>query len=90
MLERAKKLLEETKAFAEKDAAKIEEFRIKILGSKGELKKLFAEFRNVPSEQKKEFGVVLNDLREKAETKIAELKASLHSSSSNDSKNGED
>ena len=90
MLERAKKLLEETKAFAEKDAAKIEEFRIKVLGSKGELKKLFAEFRNGPSEQKKEFGLVLNDLREKAEAKVAELMASISSSGSNESSSSED
>lgn len=90
MLERAKELLEETIAFVSKDAQQIEEFRIKILGSKGELKKLFAEFRNVPAEQKKEFGLVLNDLREKAEAKIAELKAEIANSEGNTSQKRED
>ena len=90
MLERAKELLEETIAFVSKDAQQIEEFRIKILGSKGELKKLFAEFRNVPAEQKKEFGLVLNDLREKAEAKIAELKAEIANSEGNTRQKRED
>ncbi len=80
MLERAKKLLEETKAFVAKTEAEIEEFRIRVLGSKGELKQLFAEFRSIPAEQKKEFGLVLNELREKAQEKVEELKAQLQGS----------
>lgn len=90
MLDRAKELLEETIAFVSKDAQKIEEFRIKILGSKGEIKKLFAEFRNVPAEQKKEFGLVLNDLREKAEAKIADLKADIETSANKTNQSAED
>ncbi len=77
MLERAKELLQETSAFVAADKAELEQFRIRILGSKGELKKLFAEFRNVPAEQKKEFGVVLNTLREKAEETVSLWKSKL-------------
>ena len=90
MLDRAKRILEETNAFSSSDQSKIEEFRIKILGSKGELKKLFAEFKNVPVDQRKEFGKILNDLKRKAESKIAELKSSLNSSDSTENGNFED
>ena len=80
MLRRAKELLEETREFKAKSVEEVEAFRIKLLGNKGELKKLFAEFRNVAAEEKKEFGAVLNQLKEKAQEKVESLKAELSSS----------
>lgn len=77
MLSKAKELLEETKAFTSKSAEEIEAFRVKMLGSKGEMKKLFAEFKNIAPENRKEFGSILNDLQKKAKNKVDELKASL-------------
>ncbi len=82
MLSRAKELLEETKEFKAKTVEEVEAFRIKLLGSKGELKKLFAEFRNVAAEEKKEFGAILNQLKEKAQEKVEALKSELSSSAS--------
>lgn len=82
MLSRAKELLQETKEFKAKSVEEVEAFRIKLLGSKGELKKLFAEFRNVAAEEKKEFGAILNQLKEKAQEKVDSLKSELSSSSS--------
>jgi len=84
MLEKAKLLLEETKNFTAEKAEEVENFRIKILGSKGELKKLFAEFKNIPKEDKKEYGAVLNELKIEAQDKINELKAILASKLSTD------
>jgi phenylalanyl-tRNA synthetase alpha chain len=52
-----------------------EDFRIKYLGSKGIVKSVMGEMRNVPNEQKKSFGQILNDLKILAETKYEELKA---------------
>lgn len=43
--------------------AELEQFRIHYLGSKGEIKNLFNDFKNVPNEQKKEIGFLLNQLR---------------------------
>ncbi len=57
----------------------IEAFRIKFLGSKGILKSLFADFKNVAPEEKKELGQLINGLRASAMSKIDELKAGLDS-----------
>ena len=80
MLEKVDELLEEVKAFQSDVAEEVEQFRIKYLGSKGSIKGLFAEFRNVPNEQKKEFGQRLNGLKQAAEEKLENLKSSLRSS----------
>ncbi|MFC2089600.1 phenylalanine--tRNA ligase subunit alpha, partial [Bacteroidota bacterium] len=54
MQEKIKRLLEEAHQFVSKDAEAIEEFRIAYLGKKGYLSSLFAEFKSVPNELKKE------------------------------------
>lgn len=77
MLDKIKKLLSEVDSFNTTNAKEIEVFRIKFLGSKGLLKELFSEFKNVPNEQKKEFGQTLNTLKKSAEEKVVSLKESL-------------
>ena len=52
----------------------IEALRIKYLSKKGEITALFNEFRNVPNEQKREFGQRLNELKALATNKINSLK----------------
>ncbi|MFZ4542920.1 MAG: phenylalanine--tRNA ligase subunit alpha [Saprospiraceae bacterium] len=54
--------------------AELESFRIQYLGSKNILKGLFGEMKNVPNERKKEFGQLMNELKDSAEVKFAELK----------------
>ena len=51
-----------------------ESFRIKYLGSKGLVKLVMGEMKNVPSEKKKEFGQILNDFKLFAESKYEQLK----------------
>ncbi|HEY8688539.1 MAG TPA: phenylalanine--tRNA ligase subunit alpha [Chitinophagaceae bacterium] len=63
---------------AEKDAA--ETFRIKYLGTKGLVKSVMGEMKNVPNEKKREFGQVLNDFKIFAENKYEELKQSTDNS----------
>ena len=58
-------------------AAGLEEFRIRFLGSKGEIKNLFTDFKAVPNEQKKEIGQLLNQLRLAAEEKYESQKEAL-------------
>lgn len=53
-----------------------EEFRIKWLGTKGLVKSLMGEMKNVPNEKKKEFGQIVNEFKQLAETKYEELKQS--------------
>jgi phenylalanyl-tRNA synthetase alpha chain len=45
------------------DAKQVEEFRIKWLGTKGIVKAVMGEMKNVAPEQKKEAGQVLNDFK---------------------------
>ena len=52
----------------------LEALRIKYLSKKGEISDLFNEFRNVPNDQKKEFGQRLNELKTLATEKINSLK----------------
>ena len=52
----------------------LEALRIKYLSKKGEVAALFGEFRNVPNDQKREFGQRLNELKTLATDKINSLK----------------
>lgn len=54
------------------DAA--EQFRITYLGTKGLVKSLMAEMKNVTAERKKEFGQLLNDFKQFTEAKYNDLK----------------
>lgn len=74
MKEKLSKVLQEVESFKAENLANVEEFRIKILGSKGILKELFSDFKNVPNEQKKEVGQLINEIKEKAQFKIDECK----------------
>lgn len=66
--------IEELKAQKIQD---VEDIRVKLLGKKGEITKLFEEFRDVLPEQKREFGQKLNILKTKAAEKIEELRNRL-------------
>ncbi len=57
----------------------LEAMRIKYLSKKGEITALFNEFRNVPNDQKKEFGQRLNELKALATEKINSLKEEYQS-----------
>ncbi len=50
-------------AFVARDAEHAEAFRIKYLGTKGIIKAVMAEMKNVPNDRKKEFGQVLNGFK---------------------------
>ena len=77
MTETIKAHIEEVKAFQTDNKEQLEAFRIKYLGSKGLLKDFFAEFKNVPNEQKKEFGQVINELKTSAEEKVKTIQDAL-------------
>ena len=59
----------------------LEQFRLQFLSKKGIVPQLFAAFREVPNEQKKEFGQKLNVLKTLAESKFKELQSELKSGS---------
>ena len=61
------------------DAEEVEALRIKFLSKKGAVTELFNEFREVPKEEKKELGQALNQLRQAAEARIAEMRENVAS-----------
>ncbi len=67
----------EIEAFKPANADELEAFRIKYLGTKGLIKDLFEQFKSVGPEEKRVFGKVLNQFKQMAEAKYAELKESF-------------
>ena len=51
------------KNFISKDIDEIESLKIQFLGRKGIINDLFREFKNVPPNQKKEYGQKINELK---------------------------
>ena len=64
--------IEELKCKTQKE---VEEARVRFLGKKGEVTALFEEFRSIDKAQKAEFGKSLNELKQKVQAKIDELKS---------------
>ena len=58
----------------------LEAFRIEYLGTKNIIKPLFSLMKEIEPERRKEFGQVLNDLKNLAEAKYEELKEQLSGS----------
>ncbi len=77
MKDKIQSLLEEIKAFKAENNEQLENFRIKFLSKKGIITGLFTEFKNVPKEHRKEFGRVLNELKNKAQEKVKFLRDEL-------------
>lgn len=74
MKERIQSLLLQVNDMKAANAEELEALRIKYLSKKGEITELFNEFREVPKEEKKEFGQALNQLRQQAEARINEMR----------------
>ncbi|MDO4757775.1 MAG: phenylalanine--tRNA ligase subunit alpha [Rikenellaceae bacterium] len=77
MIEKINELLRQVEEFSPKAAAEVEEFRIRILGKKGELTALMDEFKSVAPELKRELGQKLNALKNEALQRINTLKEEL-------------
>jgi len=77
MKENIEALIREVEAFDAKSLDELEQFRIKILSKKGSLSLLFDDFKNVPNDQKREIGQLLNVAKTKANEKLTVLKEQL-------------
>ncbi len=85
MLDKIKALKDEISTAAAKSLEEVEELRIKYISKKGSVSQLFADFKNVPAEQKKEVGKAINDLKNLALDKINALKEAFESAGSSNS-----
>lgn len=77
MFEKPKEILEEINAKQPLSRDELEAFRIRYIGSKGLVKKLFAAIKDIPNEKKKEYGQLVNAVKKAAEEKYESLKSSL-------------
>ena len=77
MVQKIDELLELVASIEIKTAEELEKFRLQFLSKKGELNKLFSEFKNVPSEQKREFGQKINRLKNAVQEKFDSVQTLL-------------
>ena len=89
MLDKVKELIKEVEQFHSLNVDEIEVFRIKFLGKKGILNDLFAEFKNVATHDRKEFGHDINTLKNAAQDKVMVLKEAIENSKSVETKYGD-
>ena len=75
MIDKLKKYLKEVENFYSENSTEIEAFRISYAGKKGILSSLFSLFRDIPPEQKKNYGKELNKLKEAVSQKVEYLKS---------------
>lgn len=90
MKDKISKLLLEVEETIINNEIQLEELRIKWLSKKGEISSLFDDFKNVPSELKKEVGQQLNILKTKANEKIIALKETFDQNKDSEKSNNLD
>ena len=85
MNERIEKIKQELRILKVESLQQLEDFRVRIIGKKGELTQLFEEFKTVTPELKKELGQKLNLLKNTVQNKIKELRDNfdIHDTSKN-------
>jgi len=77
MKDKIRQLSEEIDRLVAENHEHLEQLRIRFLSKKGLIPALFADFRNVSPDQRKEIGQALNTLKQKATEKIVSLKAQI-------------
>ena len=79
IFDKVRNLIADIEAATPTTADEVEIFRRSYLGSKNKIKPLFAEMRNVENSQKKDFGLLLNAAKQRAEVKYSQAKQQLES-----------
>jgi phenylalanyl-tRNA synthetase alpha chain len=85
MKQKIENALDHARLFSAANLTELENFRVEFLGKKGIIQELFAQFKTLPAAEKKETGVLLNELKktvqEKVDLYIKELSVSREYSS---------
>ena len=81
MKEKIEQLLAEVKSFQADSKEALEQFRIKYLSKKGVLADLFADFKQVAPEMRKEMGMRLNELKNTVQQIIDEQQSKFETKS---------
>ena len=77
-------LLTRVEQFHSEVPAEIEDFRVKMIGKKGELTALMEEFKSVAPELKREYGQKINALKQAILAKIEALREAAEAKGGND------
>ena len=77
MLDKIKHMLAEVEALQAATAEEAEALRVKYLSKKGDITALMNDFRSVSADMKKQVGIAINELKNRATERINELKASF-------------
>ena len=75
MIKKINENLDLVNKFRSESKEEVEAFRVKYLGKKGILNYFFDAFKTLPSEQKKEFGALLNKLKNAVVEKVKVLQS---------------
>lgn len=81
MKNKVEQYLKEIEACNATISEEAEKFRLRFLSKKGLVAELFEDLKNIPADQRKEAGQILNRLKNKAQEKFDELKAAIDGSS---------
>jgi len=90
MLNKVEEIKRALKAVTAKSQEELEQFRIQYISKKSVVNELFGKFKDVPNDQKKEFGAKLNELKQAVQEKFKELINELENTSSETSTSGID
>lgn len=74
-VEKLKSISKEIDAFEANSPKATEEFKNAFLSKKGAIKSLFVQLKEAPPEKRKELGLEINKLKEKAEEKLVKLQS---------------
>lgn len=80
MQEKIEALLREISSYSSVDKQGVESFRLKYISKKGVVGELFENLKQVPVDQKKATGKILNELKQAAEAKFTALTQALEES----------
>ena len=80
MIKKLEDYISRVKKFSSQDSNEIESFKIEFLGRKGVINDLFSDFKNVPVDQKKEYGQKINELKNLTSKKYEDLKLGVRQS----------
>jgi len=75
MKDKIRQLLNEIEEFSTESLEELESFRVRFLGKKGLIPAIFADFKTIPKEDRKEIGQIINQLKNETQNKVNSLKA---------------
>lgn len=84
MISKISDIKAEIEKFSTTSINELEEFRVRLLGKKGLITQLFSDFKEVPNEQKREIGQLINELKNLAIDKITSIKETIEATVSTD------